>query len=165
MASVTVLSDLPEFVADHRPHGTLTGDATEPTPNGYMVRVFCSCGVVFMRWVTPVEAALDRDCPRSPSGGLVEIVFIGGWVLLAVAAGVYANRLHRDIILWPLISLLLSPIIAFGFLLALGKRDDDEEEEDDERVPCPFCAEDIKREALVCPFCHRDLPVQPGRTS
>jgi len=26
---MTLLADLEEFVGDHRPHGTLTGDATE----------------------------------------------------------------------------------------------------------------------------------------
>jgi hypothetical protein len=55
---VTVLADLRDFVACHQPHGTFSGDASEPTPNGYMVDVTCRCGVVFMRWVTPEEAAL-----------------------------------------------------------------------------------------------------------
>lgn len=35
--SVTPLTDLEEFVTDHRPHGTLTGDATEPAWNGYLL--------------------------------------------------------------------------------------------------------------------------------
>ena len=30
MTSVTLLADLEEFVHDHRPHGTLAADATEP---------------------------------------------------------------------------------------------------------------------------------------
>ena len=52
-------ADLREFVATHRPHGPLTGDATEPAWNGYMVTVACPCGVVFQRWVTPGEATVD----------------------------------------------------------------------------------------------------------
>lgn len=30
--------------------------------------------------------------------------------------------------------------------------------------PCPFCAEDVKREATVCRFCGRDLPDAPTWT-
>jgi hypothetical protein len=54
-----MLADLEGFVTDHRPHGALTGDATEPAWNGYMLTVACSCGVVFERWVTPEEADAD----------------------------------------------------------------------------------------------------------
>jgi hypothetical protein len=53
---MTLLADLDEFVHDHRLHGTLTGDATEPAWNGYLLTVTCSCGVVFERWVTPLDA-------------------------------------------------------------------------------------------------------------
>jgi len=52
-------ADLEEFVADHRPHGALTGDATEPGWNGYLLTVACSCGVTFGRWITPLDAELD----------------------------------------------------------------------------------------------------------
>jgi hypothetical protein len=62
---MTLLADLEEFVADHRPHGPLTGDATAPAWNGYLLTVACPCGVVFERWVTPVEA--DRDLLRMAS--------------------------------------------------------------------------------------------------
>ena len=58
----TLLSDLEDFVHDHRPHGPLTADATEPAWNGYLLTVACSCGVVFGRWVTPEDA--DRDSLR-----------------------------------------------------------------------------------------------------
>jgi hypothetical protein len=52
-----LLTDLAEFVQDHRPHGRLTADATEPAWNGYLLSVACSCGVVCERWVTPEDAA------------------------------------------------------------------------------------------------------------
>jgi hypothetical protein len=55
----SIVADLEEFVADHRPHGTLTGDATEAGWNGYLLTVACPCGVVFDRWVTPQDAAVD----------------------------------------------------------------------------------------------------------
>jgi hypothetical protein len=46
-------------VHDHRVHGTLTADATPPAWNGYLLTVACPCGVVFERWVSPVDAELD----------------------------------------------------------------------------------------------------------
>jgi hypothetical protein len=54
-STMTLLADIEEFVSDHRPHGALTGDATEPAWNGYLLTVACACGVVFERWVTPVD--------------------------------------------------------------------------------------------------------------
>jgi hypothetical protein len=31
-----------DFIARHRACGTMTGDATEPAPSGYMLSVVCS---------------------------------------------------------------------------------------------------------------------------
>jgi hypothetical protein len=59
MNPVNLLADLEDFVHDHRPHGQLTGDATEPTLQGYRLTVACPCGVNFERWVTPGEADAD----------------------------------------------------------------------------------------------------------
>ena len=56
-AVAMLLADLADFVTRHRPCGGLSGDATEPEANGYMLTVGCSCGVVFRRWVTPEQAA------------------------------------------------------------------------------------------------------------
>jgi hypothetical protein len=53
---MTLLSDLEEFVADHRrPHGTMAGDATTPAWNGYLLTVTCLCGVVFECCGTPQD--------------------------------------------------------------------------------------------------------------
>ena len=40
-----LLADLADFVTSHRPCGQVTGDATEPAAEGYLVTVGCSCGV------------------------------------------------------------------------------------------------------------------------
>ena len=45
-------ADLTDFVAAHRDHGQLEGDAGELT-NGYRLRVACRWGVTFHRWITP----------------------------------------------------------------------------------------------------------------
>jgi hypothetical protein len=58
--STALLAHLTDFVHDHRPHGSLIADATEPEWNGYLLTVACTCGVVFGRWVTPEEADADR---------------------------------------------------------------------------------------------------------
>jgi hypothetical protein len=47
------------FVSRHRAHGQLTADATEPQPDGDMLTVRCPCGVEFMRWITPGDAARE----------------------------------------------------------------------------------------------------------
>jgi hypothetical protein len=56
---VTLIAELEEFVGEHRQHGRLSGDATAPAWNGYRLRVACSCGVTFERWITPWDAELD----------------------------------------------------------------------------------------------------------
>jgi hypothetical protein len=56
---VPLLADLAAFVHDHHCHGALTADATEPSWNGYLLTVACSCAVVFERWVTPEDADAD----------------------------------------------------------------------------------------------------------
>ena len=53
------LTDLTDFLYAHRPHSPLTADTTEPARNGYQLTVACPCGVVFERWVTPVEPDTD----------------------------------------------------------------------------------------------------------
>ena len=54
-----LLADLEDFLDGHRLHGTLVAEATEPARNGYLLTVACPCGVVFERWVTPEDGAVD----------------------------------------------------------------------------------------------------------
>jgi hypothetical protein len=54
-----LLDELADFVTRHSPCGQLSGDATEPEANGYLLTVGFSCGVAFLRWVTLEEAARE----------------------------------------------------------------------------------------------------------
>ncbi len=53
-----LLADLAEFVHEHRFHGPLAADVTEPPWSGYLFTVTCPCGVLFERWAT-VSDAMD----------------------------------------------------------------------------------------------------------
>jgi hypothetical protein len=40
-------------------HRFQTVDTTPPACNGYVLTIACKCGVIFERWITPQDAALD----------------------------------------------------------------------------------------------------------
>jgi hypothetical protein len=48
----------------------------------------------------------------------MDILFI--WVLLCIGAGMLANRYNRHVFGWFLLTLCVSPIVGFVWLLALG---------------------------------------------
>jgi hypothetical protein len=50
MPPMTVLEDLEAFIIDHRSHGELTPEVGEPTPDGYLLEVACSCGTRIPQW-------------------------------------------------------------------------------------------------------------------
>ena len=54
-----MVAEFEEFVGDHRSHGPLTADATEPVWNGYLLTVARLRGIVFERWVTALDAEQD----------------------------------------------------------------------------------------------------------
>lgn len=53
------LVDLQDFIEDHCPHGSLAAHATGACMEWFLLTVACPCGVVFERWVTPLDAELD----------------------------------------------------------------------------------------------------------
>jgi hypothetical protein len=93
-----LLIDLEEFVRLHRPHGALTGDATEPASNGYLLTVACPCGVVFERWVprrrTLRWISCARICERVRTENLGQMTDRLGRLLLVTLE---ATRVNADL--------------------------------------------------------------------
>jgi hypothetical protein len=59
VVTVSVSDEVRAFIAEHREHGQLTGDATEPGLAGHQVWIACPCGVTFRRQVTEGDALID----------------------------------------------------------------------------------------------------------
>ena len=67
---MSLIRDLDDFVRTHRSCGGMSGDATAPTPDGYLLWVVYECAETFERWVTPEVADEDllwSDLLSSPN--------------------------------------------------------------------------------------------------
>ncbi|HEX2495002.1 MAG TPA: hypothetical protein VHK24_14620 [Steroidobacter sp.] len=86
------------------------------------------------------------------------------WFALSILAGVFASNRGFSFIATFLLSLILSPLVGFISVLVRKPRPTEAERaaaaaEVAASKRCPYCAEIIKREAVVCRFCDRRIPV------
>ncbi len=84
--------------------------------------------------------------------------FVLFWFVFAFAPAILASRKGRSAVGWFLLALLISPVLTLIFVAVLP--DLNQQKDLAGRVPCPFCKELIKREAVRCPHCRSDIKVE-----
>ena len=98
----------------------------------------------------------------------MEGLFFLLWLFLAVLVGVFANSRRRSGPLWAVLAIMFSPLLMWLLLLALGRPEASAPavaQPEGETMKCPYCAEDIKVQAIKCKHCGSDIGTPTHRNS
>ena len=82
----------------------------------------------------------------------MDFIFI--YLLIAIAAAMFAGSRGRSGFAWFIVSLIISPLISFIFLLVLpNKKEQSQMPNPSTHVKCPDCRELVLKDAKVCKHC------------